>query len=166
METKKNLQKAFEGESQANRKYTSFSRKAEEDGYKQIAKLFRAAAEAETVHALNHLKALGEIKTTEENIKSALEGETFEYENMYPPMIEQAKEEEQPEAQKSFNYANKVEEIHSNLYKKALDSAKSGKDLEQKELYVCEICGNTVENNAPDVCPICGAKKEQFKKIE
>lgn len=161
--TKINLMEAFAGESQANRKYLAFAKKAEDEGFKQIAKLFRAAADAETVHALNHLRELGEIKSTKENLQAAIGGETHEFENMYPQMIKDAEKEGMKGALRSFNYANEVEKIHAALYKKALDNL--GKN-EVVDYYVCQVCGNTVEGEAPDKCPICGAPKKNFKKIE
>lgn len=161
--TEKNLSEAFAGESQANRKYLAFAKKAEEEGYKQIARLFRAAAEAETVHALNHLKELGGIKSTRENLETAINGESYEFEKMYPQMIEDAKVEKNDSALRSFNYANEVEKIHAELYRKALENM--GKNPEV-DYYVCQVCGNTVEGSAPEECPICGAKKQAFKRIE
>ena len=161
--TEKNLQEAFAGESQANRKYLAFAKKAEADGYKQVAKLFRAAAEAETVHALNHLKELGGIKSTKENLEAAIGGETYEFQNMYPQMIREAEEEGNKSALRSFTYANEVEKIHAALYKKATDSL--GKN-EETDYHVCEVCGNTFEGEPPDKCPICGALKKSFKKVE
>ncbi|MCK4268281.1 MAG: rubrerythrin family protein [Actinomycetia bacterium] len=162
MSTKENLESAFAGESQANRKYTAFARQADKDGYAGVAKLFRAAAAAETVHALNHLRVLGEIRTTDENLKAAIEGETFEHTSMYPGFIDEAQSEDNKQAVRSFTIANEVEKIHADLYKKALaDKESTGADY-----YVCEICGNTVENEAPDVCPICGAPKTQFTLID
>jgi rubrerythrin len=161
--TEKNLQDAFAGESQANRKYLAFAKKAEEDGYKQIAKLFRAAAEAETVHAINHLGALGSIKSTKENLEAAIDGEIYEFQSMYPKMIEDAKNESNKKAEMTFNYANAVEMIHAELYKKALENLGSNTDV---DYYVCQVCGNTVEGEPPDKCPICGALKKMFKKIE
>ena len=161
--TEKNLQDAFAGESQANRKYLAFAKKAEEEGYPQVAKLFRAAAEAETVHAHNHLRELGGIKSTKENLEAAISGESYEFQNMYPQMIEDAKQEGNEGALRSFNFANEVEKIHAELYRKALENL--GKN-EEVDYYVCQVCGNTVEGSAPDTCPICGAKKEAFKKID
>jgi len=161
--TEKNLQEAFAGESQANRKYLAFAKKAESEGYKQIAKLFRAAAEAETVHALNHLRELGGIKSTKENLQEAIGGETYEFERMYPQMIKEAEEEGNKRALMSFNFANEVEKIHADLYKKALEAI--GKNPEV-DYHVCQVCGNTVEGEPPDKCPICGALKKMFKKIE
>lgn len=161
--TEKNLQDAFAGESQANRKYLAFAKKADADGYKQVAKLFRATADAETVHAFNHLKELAGIKTTKENLEAAIGGETYEVEKMYPPMIQDALTDGNKGAQNSFMYAYEVEQIHAALYKKALESL--GNNLEA-DYYVCQICGNTVEGEPPDQCPICKAMKKMFKKIE
>jgi rubrerythrin len=158
-----NLQEAFAGESQANRKYLAFAKKADEEGYSQEAKLFRAAADAETVHAHNHLKAMGGIKSTRENLEMAVNGETYEFEDMYPQMIEDAKEENNSEARISFSYANKVEAVHANLYKKYLDNL--GKNSETP-IFVCQVCGNTVEGSAPDKCPVCGNPIEVFKEIK
>jgi len=161
--TEKNLKEAFAGESQANRKYLAFAKKAEDEGFKQIARLFRAAAEAETVHAHNHLRELGGIKSTKENLEEAINGESYEFQKMYPQMIEDAEAEGIKGALRSFNFANEVEKIHAELYKKALENI--GKNL-VVDYYVCQVCGNTVENEPPDECPICGAKKKMFKKIE
>ena len=157
-----NLKNAFAGESQANRKYLAFAKKAEEEGFKQVANLFRAAAEAETVHAHNHLRVMGGVKSTKENIQEAIGGETFEFTKMYPQMIEEARKGGNKQAQQSFEFANKVEKIHAELYQKALNSL--GKN-ETVDYYVCQVCGNTVENAAPDKCPICGASKSMFIKI-
>jgi rubrerythrin len=161
--TEKNLMDAFAGESQANRKYLAFAKKAEAEGYKQIAKLFRAAAEAETVHAHNHLREAGGVKKTKENLEAAISGETFEFQKMYPAMIEDAKAEASEGALKSFVYANEVEKIHAELYKKALAGIGSNPEV---DYYVCQVCGNTVENEAPDECPVCKAKKPAFKKVD
>jgi rubrerythrin len=161
--TEKNLQDAFAGESQANRKYLAYAKKAEEDGHKQIAKLFRATAEAETVHAMNHLRAIGGIKSTKENLDAAIEGEVYEFQNMYPQMIEDAKGEGNKRAEITFNYANAVEKIHADLYKRALENLGKNPDV---DYYVCQVCGNTVEGEPPDKCPICGAPKKMFKKVE
>ncbi len=157
-----NLKNAFAGESQANRKYLAFAKKAEEEGFKQIAKLFRAAAEAETVHAHNHLRAISGVHNTKENIQDAIGGETYEFTKMYPQMIEEAKKEGNKQALQSFEFANKVEKIHADLYQKALKDL--GKN-ESVDYYVCKVCGNTVEKEAPDKCPICGASKSMFVKI-
>lgn len=163
-ETKKNLKNAFAGESQANRTYLAFAKKAEDEGYLQIAKLFKAAAEAETIHALNHLRILGEVNSTADNVEAAISGETHEFESMYPKFISIAKQEGNKQAVWSFNVANKVEKIHADLLKKIKVSLAAGKKLDNVEFYVCKICGNTVENSVPDKCHICGASKEQFFK--
>lgn len=161
--TEKNLKEAFAGESQANRKYLAFARKADEEGYSPVARLFRAAAEAETVHALNHLRELGEIKTTRENLEAALNGESYEFQSMYPKMIEEAETEGNERAKNSFHLANEVEKVHAGLYKKALENL--GRN-EEVDYYVCQVCGNTVENEPPDKCPICGAPREMFKRVD
>ena len=161
--TEQNLRDAFAGESQANRKYLAFAKKAERDGYPQIAKLFRAAAEAETVHAHAHLKALGEIGSTLDNLKVAVAGETHEFKNMYPDMIEEAKAEGNKTAERSFTFANEVEKVHAKLYQKAIDNLDN---LEEADYYVCSVCGMTVENEPPDRCPVCGAKSSAFFKVD
>ncbi len=161
--TEKGLSEAFAGESQANRRYLAFAKKAEEEGYQQVAKLFRAAAEAETVHAHNHLRAMGGIKTTKENLEAAIKGETYEFESMYPPFIADAKVEGHKDAERSFMWANEVEKIHARLYREALENLGKNKEV---DYYVCGLCGNTVEGSAPDKCSVCGAGKQMFKKIE
>jgi len=161
--TMNDLAEAFAGESQANRKYLAFAKKAEQEGFLQVAKLFRAAADAETVHAHAHLREMGGIKTTKENLEAAIGGETHEFEAMYPGMIEDAKAEGNQGALRSFMFANEVEKIHADLYKKALAALGKNADV---EYYVCQVCGNTVENDIPDECPICKAKKQAFKKID
>ena len=160
--TENNLKDAFAGESQANRKYLAFAAQAEKESFSQVAKLFRAAAEAETVHAHAHLKALGEIKTTHENLQTAVAGETHEFKSMYPEMIETAKQEGQKAAERSFTFANEVEKIHAGLYQKALENL--GKN-ENVEYFVCSVCGMTVEKEAPEKCPVCGAAKKAFFKV-
>jgi rubrerythrin len=161
--TEKNLKEAFAGESQANRKYLAFAKKAEDEGYRQIAKLFRAAAEAETVHAHNHLRELNGIKSTKENLEEAINGETFEFQKMYPAMIEEAKKEGNKLALRSFHLANEVEKVHAGFYKKALEALGKNKKV---DYYICKVCGNTVEGEPPDVCPVCGAKKVAFYKVD
>lgn len=160
--TEQNLLEAFAGESQANRKYLAFAKKADAEGLAQVAKLFRAAAEAETVHAHAHLRVLGKVGATADNLKSAIEGETHEFKSMYPGMIETAKAEGQNAAATSFEFANAVEKIHADLYKKALEQM--GK-MEAVDYYVCSVCGNTVEKEPPETCPICGAKAKAFFKV-
>lgn len=164
--SEKNLQEAFAGESQANRKYLAFSRKAGEEGYKGVAKLFRATAAAETVHAFNHLTEMGGIKSTLENLKAAYSGEHYEFTKMYPEFIEKAKEEKHGGARKTFFYANEVEKIHSKLYEKAIEIVASGKECPECEYYVCSKCGYTVADAPPDKCPVCSAKKEEFFLVE
>ena len=161
--SEQNLWDAFSGESQANRKYLAFADKAQKDGYTQVAKLFRAAAEAETVHAHAHLRALKAVETTAENLQTAIDGETHEFKKMYPQMIEEAKEEGNTVAERSFNYANEVEKIHAGLYQKALENLDNQKDV---DYYVCPVCGYTCEDEPPESCPVCGAKGKSFKKID
>ncbi len=163
MSTTDNLKEAFAGESQANRKYLAFAKKADEEGYPQVARLFRAAADAETVHAHAHLRVLGGINGTADNLKEAIGGETHEFKSMYPKMIEEAKAEGNSAAEMSFANANAVEEIHAGLYQKALDSLGSNETV---DIYVCQVCGNTVEGEAPDRCPVCGAPKAKFNLID
>jgi len=165
MATDYNLKEAFAGESQANRKYLAFAEKAEKEGYPQVAKLFRAAAEAETVHAHAHLRVMGGIKSTEENLKTAIEGEGFEFQDMYPKFVEQADSENNAAASMSFKNAMAVEEIHHTLYKEGLNAVQSGTDLAETEIYVCPVCGNTVKGEPPEKCPICGCPRNKFFEI-
>lgn len=162
-QTEMNLLKAFAGESQANRKYLAFAKQAEKEGHMQVARLFRAAAESETVHALSHLRTLGEIGTTVENLKAAIAGETYEYSEMYPPMIEKAKEEGNLAARRSFSYANTVEVKHALLYQDALDRLDS---LEETDYYVCSVCGYTCAEEAPGTCPVCGSTATAFSRVD
>ncbi len=164
--TDDNLKAAFAGESQANRMYLAFAKKAEEEGFPQIAMLFKAAAQAETVHALNHLTVMGQVKSTSDNLGTAVSGETYEFKKMYPEFIADAKKEGNKKAEISFNYANQVEQIHATLYQTALDALKSKAQPTKADYYVCPICGNTFEGSAPDKCPICATKKEKFMKIK
>ncbi len=161
--SEQHLRDAFAGESQANRKYLAFSEKAEKEGHPQVAKLFRAAGAAETVHAHAHLRALGEIGNTGDNLEVAVAGETHEFKQMYPEMIKDAKEEGNKTAERSFVFANEVEKVHAELYQNALDNLDS---LEEADYYVCSVCGMTVENEAPDSCPVCGAKASAFFKVD
>lgn len=160
-----NLKNAFAGESQANRRYLAFAKKAEEEGFAQVAKLFRAAAEAETVHALNHVRVMGDVKSTADNLKAAVSGETFEFKTMYPEYLNVAKKESNQQAAWSFDVANKVEQIHAGLFSKAAEALKTGKKLISVDYYVCSVCGNTVEGEAPDKCPICDSPKAKFFKV-
>lgn len=162
--TSENLKSAFAGESQANRRYLAFAQKAEEEGFTQAAKLFRAAAEAETIHALNHLRINGEVKSTLENLNTALGGETFEFTKMYPEYLAAAKQENNQQAAWSFDVANKVEQVHAKLYQKAVDALTNKKELSKVDYYVCPTCGNTVEGEPPEKCPICGSPGSKFFK--
>lgn len=165
MTTEDNLKAAFAGESQANRKYLAFAKAAEREGLPQVARLFRAAAEAETVHAHAHLRVLKGVGKTLDNLKAALEGEHYEFTEMYPKFLEEAKAEGNKAAERSFDYANQVERVHHELYEKALAAVKAGKDLPEAKVYVCEVCGYTVEGEPPDQCPVCKAKRDKFVEI-
>ncbi len=162
-QTLKNLKDAFAGESQANRKYLAFAEKADKEGHKQVARLFRAAAAAETIHAHTHLRAMKGVGDTAENLKEAIGGETYEFQSMYPPMIAAAKAEGNAAAERAFTFANAVEKIHAELYQKALDNLSS---LPETEIYVCSVCGYTVEGHAPDNCPVCKALKKALFKVD
>jgi len=164
--TQGNLQTAFAGESQANRRYLLFAERAEQEGYRQAAKLFRAAADAETVHARNHLKVMQGVKSTRENLVAARGGEDYEFTEMYPGFIKQAEAEGNSKAKDSFDMANKVEQIHHGLFDAALGNIEKGEPIADKTIYVCQYCGNTVEGTAPEKCPICGASRKMFKLIE
>ena len=158
------LKEAFAGESQANRRYLAFAEAADKEGFKQVARLFRAAADAETVHAINHLKALKAIKSTKDNLQEAIAGETHEFTKMYPEMIKASEAEGNQDAYISFYRANEVEKVHAGLYQHALDHL--GKDKELYPYYVCPVCGYTSASEAPDDCPVCATKKKFFRKIE
>lgn len=162
-QSEKDLMAAFAGESQANRKYLAFGKQADKEGYPQVAKLFRAAAEAETVHAHNHLRTLAGVKGTADNLKEAIAGETHEFKEMYPEMIRHAQEEKLKAAELTFNFANEVEKVHAALYQHALDNLDN---LKEVDYYVCSVCGYTCENEAPDKCPVCNAKASAFFKVE
>lgn len=162
MDTVNNLKTSFAGESQANRKYAAFAKKADEEGYPSVAKLFRAASEAEAIHAASQLRALGTIKSTAENLKAAIEGETYEFTQMYPGFIAKAEEEGAKQAKIAFHGANEAEKVHAGLYTKALKSLESKPEV---EFYLCTVCGNVVENEPPDKCPICNAPKKAFKNV-
>ena len=158
------LKEAVAGESQANRKDLAFAARAEQEGHPQVARLFRAAAEAETVHAHNHLRALKGIGSTTENLQEAISGETHEFKEMYPEMIEAARAEGHKPAERTFHYANEVEKVHAQLYQKLFDNLEG--PHESYPYYVCPVCGFTAEKEPPDVCPVCGAKGKAFKKID
>ena len=161
-----NLETAFAGESQANRKYLFFAEQADKEGHRQIARLFRAAAEAETVHARKHLTVLEGIRSTGDNLQAAIGGEHYEFTEMYPEFIRQAEAEGESKARTSFDLANQVEKVHHGLFKAALDMLEKKQALEDKTFYVCQVCGYTVEGEAPDKCPICGAPKVKFKPVD
>lgn len=163
--TKTNLKSAFAGESQANMKYLIFADRADKEGMPNIARLFRAVAFAEKVHARNHLKALNELNETPENLQVAIDGENYEVDEMYPAFMAVATLQEEKAAEKSMNWALEAEKVHASMYQIAKQSAEDGKDVELDKVYICEFCGYTVEGEAPDRCPVCGAKKEYFKEF-
>jgi rubrerythrin len=166
MATADNLQDAFAGESQANRKYLAFARKADQDGKPQIARLFRAAAAAETIHAHAHFRVLKGVKSTAENLQAAIEGEGFEFQEMYPKFLAEAEAENDNAAAISIRNAMAVERIHHGLYSEALAAEQAGKDLEAAPLHVCSVCGNTVIGDVPEKCAVCGAPKERLFEVE
>ncbi len=163
--TEENLKDAFSGESQAYQKYMAFSQKAAKDGFTNIAKLFKTTAEAEKIHAEGHLKALDAIGSTEENLKVAIGGETHEFSDMYPPMYEQAIKEGH-KAKKMFGYALEAEKVHAELYAKALEAVKDGKDIDEVNIYLCPICGHIELGVAPEKCPICGVPGSKYVEYE
>lgn len=165
-ETEENLEAAFAGESQANQRYLGFAKKAQEDGRKMIARLFRAAAAAETVHAQNHLRAMAGVGDTLQNLEAAAAGEAEEFESMYPAFLDAARQEGHKAAEKTFDHALQVEKIHHSLYSKAIETLEGSKDLPYRNVFVCRGCGNTVEDDVPAKCPICGAPKSWFMWIE
>jgi rubrerythrin len=166
MATNDNLADAFAGESQANRKYLAFAKQADKDGYPEVARLFRAAAHAETVHAHAHFRAMGGIKNTADNLGVAIEGEGFEVKSMYPPYLAGAEKEGHKMAEVSFRNALAVEKVHYDLYNKAMDAVKGGGDLPSRPIYVCEICGNTLYDEAPDTCSVCKVGKDKFTRVD
>ena len=165
MATNDNLKAAFAGESQANRKYLAFAKKADHDGFSQVARLFRAAAEAETVHAHAHLRALAGVGETTANLQAAVDGEADEFKSMYPEFLAEAESEGNQAAIVSFKNALAVEEIHHGLYQQALESVNGGQDLPPAPIWVCRICGNTVTGDCPDQCGVCSALKENFTEV-
>lgn len=163
--TIENLKEAFAGESQANQKYLAFARKAEKDGFPQVARLFRAAAEAEAIHAYGHLNNMGGIGSTLDNLQDAVEGETYEFTKMYPPMVEQA-EAEGHKAKTMLRWALEVEKVHAKLYTAAMEAVKAGKDLDADlEIYLCPICGDLEFGKPTEKCPVCGAPAAKFEKV-
>jgi rubrerythrin len=165
-DTQENLKDAFAGESQANQRYLGFAKKAEDEGHPMVARLFRGAAAAETVHAQNHLEVMGGVGETLENLQEAQSGEAEEFKSMYPDFISSAREEGHGDGEETFDLAMQVEKTHHKLYGAAIEALKEGKDLEEQDLFVCRGCGNTVLGEAPEECPICGAPKSWFMKIE
>lgn len=155
MSTKDNLKAGFAGESQANRKYASFSEKAKEEGFPNVAKLFKAASDAEAIHAKRHLAVYG-VPSTADNLAASIAGETEEFTEMYPGFIKESEAEGNSEATRSFTFAMKAEQVHAGLYEKALAAVKSGGDLGAKDIFLCPVCGNVAIDAAPGACPICG----------
>ena len=165
MPTSENLQEAFAGESQANRKYLAFAKQADKDGYAQVARLFRAAAEAETIHAHAHLRVMGGVKSTTDNLQEAIDGEGHEFKKMYPDFVALAEKEGNKTAVFSFKNALAVEEIHHGLYTEALNAVQSGSDLPETKIYLCPVCGNTVKGEVLEKCPICNTPKDRFFEV-
>ena len=162
--TTDNLKDAFAGESQANQKYNAFAKKAEKEGFANIAKLFRTTAEAERIHAEGHLKALDMIASTADNLQAAIDGETYEFEEMYPPMLALAKEDGH-RAKTMFKFAVDAEEVHAIIYKKALEAVKNGVDMDVTDFHLCPICGYIELGAVPEKCPVCGAKGKVFVQV-
>ncbi len=160
--SEQNLKDAFAGESQAHLKYLAFADKAEAENLPNTARLFRANSYAEQIHAVNHLKALHGIGKTVDNLQAAIEGETFEVEEMYPDYIRVAEEEQEKHAETTTRWALAAEKVHAELYKKAKESVANEQDVDLEQVHVCGVCGFTVEGDAPDKCPVCGSPKEKF----
>ncbi len=163
--TERFLREAFAGESQAHMKYILYAKKAEEEGFKNVARLFRAIAFAEEIHAFHHFRVLGQLGSTADNLQDAINGENFEIEEMYPAYENTATLQKEENAQKTFKWALEAEKVHSSLYSKAKEAVTSGKDFEVGDIYICPFCGWTVTENAPERCPLCGATKEKFVKF-
>ncbi|HPH34277.1 MAG TPA: rubrerythrin family protein [Methanoregulaceae archaeon] len=166
MATMENAMEAYAGESQANRKYAAFADQAESEGFKNIARLFKAASEAEAVHAKKLLKAMSKIKTTKENIQGSISGETHEYTEMYPAFVKEAEAEKKSDVALVFTYAMKAEEVHANLYREAMNSLNHNQDMSNRSVILCPVCGNIFLGQAPEKCPICNAVRKVFKTIE
>ena len=164
--TQENLQEAFAGESRANRRYLFFAEKADKEGHPQIARLFRAAAEAETVHARNHFNAMDGVGSTRDNLLAAVMGEHYEFTRMYPPFIEKAEAENNKRAKVTFEFANQVEKIHHARFEEVLKALEAGQQLKDEPYFVCQVCGNTIAGEAPERCPVCGAPLSKFKRVE
>jgi rubrerythrin len=165
-QTENNIQEAFGGECKASRRYLMFAEKADKEGYPQVAKLFRAVAEAEVVHARNHLNVIDAVGATKDNLLAASMGERIEFMEMYPAFIDAAIKEKNDRAERSFTWANKVEKVHYGYFDTAFKEMKEGKQLADATYYVCQVCGNTVKGEAPDKCPVCGSAAKAFKKVE
>ena len=163
--TQEDLASAFAGESQANRRYLAFAKKAESENQPGVAKLFRVAAEGETVHALNHFRNLGETKDTAGNLEAAIGGETYEIEKMYPGFLQDAKDENEKGAEMSFSGALQVEEIHQKMFQKALDKLQAGEEILELDYYICPVCGYPAAAHAPERCPVCATPGDKFYKI-
>lgn len=164
--TEGNLQSAFAGESQDNHRYLFFADKADEEGYPQVARLFRATAEAETVHARNHFNAMDGVGSTKDNLLAGVTGEHYEFTRVYPIFIDEAESENNERARITFEYADKVEQIHHNHFEKAFEAVKTGQKLKDEPYFVCQVCGNTISEQAPEKCPVCGASGSKFKRVE
>lgn len=162
--SKENLKDAFAGESQASMKYRAFALKADTEGFGQAARLFRATELAEMIHAHNHLKALGQLGSTAENLQTGIDGETYEFSDMYPSFMKDAEQEGDKTAMQCFKYASDAERVHAEIYKKYLSEMKQGEA--STDIYVCMICGHVAEGEAPETCPLCGAKKAAFRKVD
>lgn len=164
MKTKENLMSAFAGESQANRKYLAFAQKAEKEGFKNVGRIFRAVAEAETIHALKHFEVAGKVGSTLDNLSTAVEGEHHEFTEMYPDFIETAAAEKEDKALKSFQFANEAEKVHGNTFGELKEMVTAGKDMDEKDIHLCPVCGWVGTGDAPERCPICNAAAKVFKK--
>lgn len=163
--SEKNLNDAFAGESQAHMKYMAFGDKAERENLPNVARIFRANSFAEQIHATNHLRTLSGIQSTSENLQAAIEGETYEVEEMYPAFIKDAQEEQEPAAERMSIWAKAAEEVHAGLYKKAKSAVDGGQDVDLESIYVCQVCGFTMEGDAPEICPVCGTPKARFSQF-
>jgi rubrerythrin len=164
--TSEHLKEAFAGESQANQKYRAFAEKAEREGFPNVARLFRTTAEAERIHAAGHLASMNGIATTADNLQAAIDGETYEFQDMYPPMLEQAQAEGHKGAARMFDYALTAEAVHAKLYALALEAVKEGKDLTEVKFYLCPVCGHIEFGDPPAECPTCGLKGEKFVLVD
>lgn len=163
--TSENLKAAFAGESQAHMRYLIFSEKAEREGYPNIARLFKAISFAEQVHATNHYRELGGINASPQNLRIAIDGETWEVEEMYPAYLAVAQLQQEKGAQRSMGYALEAEKIHAAIYTEAQKATEMGQDLKIGPVYICSVCGHTVEGEAPERCPVCNAKREKYVKF-